>query len=62
MYNAEKLKDYCNWFYRRHSSFLNEMLVGTGSGDEHQEVDDLDEDNGDDGQGNDVSIQDSSAA
>ena len=23
MYNAEKLKEYCNWFYRRHWSFLN---------------------------------------
>lgn len=28
LYNAERLKEYCNWFYRRHSSFLivdNEM-------------------------------------
>lgn len=30
MYNAEKLKEYCNWFYRRHASNLaidNEMSV-----------------------------------
>jgi len=22
IYNAERLKDYCNWFYRRHASCL----------------------------------------
>ena len=22
LYNAERLKEYCNWFYRRHASFL----------------------------------------
>jgi len=22
LYNAERLKEYCNWFFRRHSSFI----------------------------------------
>ncbi len=22
MYNAERLKEYCNWFFRRHSSYI----------------------------------------
>ena len=29
MYNAERLRDYCNWFYRRHSQYLvidNEVM------------------------------------
>jgi hypothetical protein len=35
LYNAEKLKEYCNWFYRRHCSLFNnidheeeEVIVG----------------------------------
>ena len=31
LYNAEKLKEYCNWFYRRNSSVL--MLMNTGEAD-----------------------------
>jgi len=22
LYNAERLKEYCNWFFRRHASFI----------------------------------------
>jgi hypothetical protein len=22
LFNAERLKEYCNWFYRRHASFI----------------------------------------
>jgi hypothetical protein len=27
MYNAERLKEYCNWFYRRNSYFLGDDEV-----------------------------------
>ena len=31
MYNAERLKEYCNWFYRRHS-FTNDDCMNDKMG------------------------------
>jgi hypothetical protein len=42
IYNAERLKEYCNWFFRRHASTF--MVLDSINENEHQESNCKDED------------------